>query len=112
LLPEIFSGTLPFSAPGAASRGFGQELKHVRNQSSSFHLLGGVAKILAKALSFATKFCEPPVRGKRTTLTRFAELRIFAKRDRLVNQSKTGSSQLADYQAFPCSVYNLGGHSS
>jgi sec-independent protein translocase protein TatA len=48
----------------------------------------------------------------RKARTGFAELRIFAKRDRLVNQSKTGSSQLADYQAFPYSVYNLGGHSS
>jgi hypothetical protein len=71
-----------------------------------------VAKILAKAVSFATKFCESPLAGKGTAPTRFAELRIFAKRDRLANQSKTGSSQLANHQAFPCGVYNLGSHSS
>jgi hypothetical protein len=63
---------------GTASRGFGQELKPVRSRSSSFHRFGRIAKILAKALSFATKFCESSMGGKRTTRTRFAELRIFA----------------------------------
>jgi hypothetical protein len=39
-------------------------------------------------MSFATKFCESPLGGKGTAPTRFAELRIFAKQDRLANQSK------------------------